>query len=110
MNRNAKGARSEREYKAILEAQGYQVTRSGGSLGEWDLIAIGPCVLVVQVKSGSKKYCRAAYRQWDAPKSLPLGVFYQFAMKIDREGWLVYDHEHSTEPITLHAPTQAQEG
>ena len=101
MNTNSKGARSEREYKAMLEAEGFQVTRSGGSLGQWDLIALGSCVLLVQVKSGAKKYCMAAYRKWDVPKTLPLGVFWQFAMKINRKGWFVYDHEHTTEPRQL---------
>jgi Holliday junction resolvase-like predicted endonuclease len=95
MNRNAKGARSECEYRDILEKQGYQVTRSGGSLGEWDLIAIGSCVILVQVKSGSEKYCKSAYRKWNAPKSLPLGVFWQFAMKVDYKGWYVADCDHA---------------
>jgi hypothetical protein len=101
MNANGKGARAEREYKAILEKQGFQVTRSGGSLGEWDLIAVGSCVLLVQVKSGSATYCRRAYREWDAPKNLPVGVFYQFAVKVNREGWTVYDHENSVEGKSL---------
>jgi hypothetical protein len=51
-NAKAKGARSERKSREHLEAEGYRVTRSGGSLGAWDLIAISPsAVLLVQCKS-----------------------------------------------------------
>lgn len=35
----------------LLEAQGYRCTRSGASLGAWDIVAIGPRdVVLVQVK------------------------------------------------------------
>lgn len=52
MNGKAKGARAERRSIAILEASGYRCCRSAASLGEWDIIAVGSCDLVlVQVKS-----------------------------------------------------------
>lgn len=52
MNSKAKGSRNERRSRALLEAAGYQVTRSGGSLGAFDLVGIGPSdVVLVQVKS-----------------------------------------------------------
>jgi hypothetical protein len=35
-----KGTRRESEAKAILEELGYAVTKSGGSLGEFDLVAV----------------------------------------------------------------------
>jgi hypothetical protein len=36
----------------MLEADGYRVTRAAGSLGVWDLVAIGAAdVILVQVKS-----------------------------------------------------------
>lgn len=37
----AKGSRWERECKRMLEAEGYWVTKAGGSLGAFDLVAIG---------------------------------------------------------------------
>ena len=52
LNTNAKGARLERRTRDRLELVQYQVTRAGGSLGAWDLIAIGALdVLLVQVKA-----------------------------------------------------------
>jgi hypothetical protein len=52
VNAKAKGSRNERRSRALLERAGYRVTRSGGSLGVWDLIGIGPAdVVLVQVKT-----------------------------------------------------------
>lgn len=52
----AKGSRREREYKKMLEAQGYEVIRTAGSKSDFDLIAIkenenGIEVKKIQVKS-----------------------------------------------------------
>jgi uncharacterized protein with GYD domain len=47
-----KGARSEYKSRDLFILAGYRVTKAGGSLGEWDLIAIGPHdVILCQVKS-----------------------------------------------------------
>ena len=43
MNHKAKGSRAERRAIRILEAAGYLCTKAGGSLGLFDVIAIGPC-------------------------------------------------------------------
>lgn len=52
MNRKRKGTRCEHKSRKLLEAAGYRVTRAGGSLGTFDLIAVGARgVLLVQVKS-----------------------------------------------------------
>lgn len=52
MNAKAKGSRRERQSKALLEASGYTVTKAGGSLGAWDLVAISATDFVlVQCKS-----------------------------------------------------------
>ena len=52
MNAKAKGARLERRSRDLLEAVGYRVTRAAGSLGEWDLIAVGRTDFVlVQVRA-----------------------------------------------------------
>ena len=51
---SAKGKGNRSEYKtiALLEAAGYSCTRSGASLGVWDVIGIGSKdVVLVQVKS-----------------------------------------------------------
>lgn len=53
MNCKAKGSRAEHKSAAILEAMGYRVTRSGASLGAWDLIGISKtdfCVVQVKVR------------------------------------------------------------
>lgn len=71
----------------LLEAMGYRCTRSAASLGEWDVIAIGPTdVLLVQVKSNrwappdemavlqefvAPPGVRKVIHRWDSRKSLP---------------------------------------
>ena len=55
MNAKAKGTRAERRAMRLLEAAGYSCTKAGGSLGLFDVIAIGPRdVRLVQVKSGGE--------------------------------------------------------
>lgn len=55
MNAKAKGGRAERRAIVILEAAGYVCTKAGGSLGLFDVIAIGPQdVRCIQVKAGGK--------------------------------------------------------
>jgi Holliday junction resolvase len=56
MNTKAKGSRAERRAMRLLEAAGYTVTKAGGSLGLFDLIAISSAgVRCVQVKSGTAR-------------------------------------------------------
>lgn len=51
-NTKAKGSRNERRSMAILEAAGYQCTKSGASLGCWDIIGIGANdIVLLQVKT-----------------------------------------------------------
>lgn len=52
MNAKAKGTRNEHRSRALLEAQGYAVTRAASSLGLWDLVGVSQadCILV-QAKS-----------------------------------------------------------
>jgi Holliday junction resolvase len=62
MNAKRKGARAERRAIGLLEAAGYQCTKAGGSLGVFDIIAIGPHdVKGVQVKAGTAR-CRPLER------------------------------------------------
>ena len=52
MNAQAKGTRNEHRAMRLLGQMGYRCTRSSASLGEWDVIAIGPRdVVLVQVKT-----------------------------------------------------------
>ncbi len=52
MSSKAKGSRSERKSKELLEREGYLVTKAGASLGMWDLIGIRADGFVVcQTKS-----------------------------------------------------------
>ena len=52
VNSKRKGTRNEYRTIALLEASGYRCIKSGGSLGDWDVVAIGPRgVILVQVKS-----------------------------------------------------------
>jgi Holliday junction resolvase-like predicted endonuclease len=51
-NPKQKGARNERRSIALLELAGYRCLKSGGSLGEFDVVGIGTKdVVLVQVKS-----------------------------------------------------------
>jgi Holliday junction resolvase len=55
MNTKAKGTRAERRAIRILEAAGYCCTKAGGSLGLFDVIAIGAQdVRCIQVKAGGE--------------------------------------------------------
>ncbi len=63
MNRKCKGTAREHKTMRRLEAEGYRCTRAAASLGEWDIIAIGPNdVRLIQVKSnrwpGSEEMAR----------------------------------------------------
>ena len=52
MNCAGKGARNERRSAALLEASGYNCTRSAASKGEWDVIGVSSTDFVlVQCKS-----------------------------------------------------------
>lgn len=52
MNAKAKGSRAELEIVHLLEMQGYSCCKAGGSLGMWDIVAIGPHgVRLIQSKS-----------------------------------------------------------
>ena len=63
MNTKAKGSRAERRAIGILEAAGYVCTKAGGSLGLFDVVAIGAQdVRCIQVKAGGQ-YLSAVERE-----------------------------------------------
>jgi len=49
--RYTKGRRNEYRVRNILTEKGYQVFRSAGSKGLWDLLAMGKYLLAIQVKT-----------------------------------------------------------
>jgi len=52
INRSVKGRKNEHRSIAVLEAAGYRCTRSAASLGEWDIVGVGPTdVVLCQVKT-----------------------------------------------------------
>lgn len=55
-----KGSRAERRAIRLLEAAWYLCTKAGGSLGVFDVVALGPKdVRAIQVKAGGARLTRA---------------------------------------------------
>jgi hypothetical protein len=92
MNAKAKGNRRERQARRILEAAGYFVVKAGGSLGCWDLVALGPHgARLVQVKSNEKP--RPAERE-------RLALFPRMPY-CSKELWIFYDRRREPEIETM---------
>lgn len=86
----AKGSRAERKCIRILEAAGYACTKAGGSLGLFDVIAIGPQgIRAIQVKAGARPYCAPVEREAIALLQVPSNV--------SKEIWLLKDY--SRQPV-----------
>ena len=96
INRKEKGSRRERQAKKELEAQGYLVTKAGGSLGAFDIIAIPRGlqpyiklndVRLIQVKSNSiSKEEKNQLRQLLIPRNVI----------IQKEIWIYKDRKGKT--------------
>lgn len=72
MNAKAKGTRAEHRAMRILEAAGYSCVRAGGSLGMFDVIAIGRLdIRCLQVKAGDGNYCSKVERELMRECSVP---------------------------------------
>lgn len=83
-----KGTRNEHRSLKLLEASGYRCTRSAGSLGEWDIVAIGSTdTILVQCKTNrwpspaemetmklfpTPANCRKLVHRWDDRQRMPL--------------------------------------
>jgi hypothetical protein len=95
MNCKAKGNRNERKARAILVRMGYElVVKSGGSLGVFDLIGLGPDLdnaLLIQVRSNRKlgKSEMDILRAFQVPK---------FCKK---ELWVFKDYQRNPEILEL---------
>jgi hypothetical protein len=85
MNAKRKGSRRERQARKILELAGYHVVKAGGSLGVFDLVALGPAgARLVQVKSNGRP--RPAERE-------RLELFPRLPY-CSKEVWIFYDRQH----------------
>jgi Holliday junction resolvase len=74
MNAKAKRTRAEHRAIRILDAAGYVCTRAGGSLGLFDMVAVGPQdVRLIQVKAGSK-YLSGVEREQLTGLTVPANV------------------------------------
>jgi hypothetical protein len=72
-NPKAKGSRIERKIKALLEKEGYLVSKAGGSLGMFDLTAVGHYdVLLIQCKAGNANISKA---EREVLRALQVGPF-----------------------------------
>lgn len=88
MNAKAKGARRERQARTILERAGYYCVKAGGSLGIFDLVALGPTgARLVQIKSNARP--RPAERE-------RLAMFPRLPY-CSKELWVFYDRQK--EPV-----------
>lgn len=85
----AKGSRAERKAIRILETAGYCCTKAGGSLGVFDVIALGSKdVRCIQVKCGTARLSpleREHIRGTDVPPNC------------SKEYWLFRDYARSPE-------------
>lgn len=90
-NRKASGTRKERDLIHLLESEGYECTRSGASLGRYDVIAImrkgDHChSLWIQVKYGSQKYINRCVAEW-IPNGMPPYHHEVLYCCIRNDGW-----------------------
>lgn len=80
VNTKAKGSRAERRAMRILKAAGYAVTRAGGPLGLFDVIAVGSAnVRLIQVTAGTTYLSAVERAQISALGGVPANL--------RREGW-----------------------
>jgi uncharacterized protein with GYD domain len=88
-NAKAKGTRAEHRCMKQLEDRGYRCTRAAASLGEWDVIAVGPSdTKLIQVKCNRR------------PGSEEMGRLHAFQCGdlVSKEVW-VYKDGRPREPI-----------
>jgi Holliday junction resolvase len=82
VNTKAKGSRAERRCIRILEAAGYVCTKAGGSLGVFDVIAIGAVdVRCIQVKAN--EYLSGVEREQIRSLSVPGNVTREYWRFVD---------------------------
>ena len=88
MNTKGKGSRRERERKSFWENKGYNVTKAGASLGDWDLIIMNDkCLILEQVKSS--RISKQELMKLVKFKNCPKGTIKQIAIKKDYKEWKI---------------------
>ena len=102
-NRKASGTRKELELIKLLEVDGFECTRSGASLGRYDVVALKrdedhPHSLWIQVKYGAKKYIDRCVREWlqDSMPPYHHEVLYCY---IRNDGWYELVEEASSSKL-----------
>lgn len=84
-----KGSRAELKCIRILETAGYLCTKAGGSLGLFDVVALGPVdVRAIQVKCGTARLSPLEREQIQGLKLAP---------NVTREYWRFRDYARSPE-------------
>lgn len=84
INSKRKGTKAERKCIDLLEATGYICTKAGGSLGLFDVIAVGPQdVKLIQVKCGSSRLSPLE-REAIVERPVPAGVSKEYWLFLDR--------------------------
>jgi hypothetical protein len=81
MSNKSKGSYAELKVRDILQAEGYVVCKAGGSLGAFDLVAVGKDdVRLVQVKYGTARLSR---REREEIQGIPV------PKNVTKEYWLL---------------------
>lgn len=96
-NRYLSGRRAEWLLKKKLEADGAHVTRSAGSKGKWDLIAVYPggCCFLIQVKSLKHGVSHEPVRREFEQKSIIESTSYVQMLYVRQDGkWFNYYKKH----------------
>lgn len=90
MSAKSKGAYTERMARDVLKALGYYVTKAAGSLGLFDLVAVGPRdVRLVQVKTNRKPSALEMdrIRDFGAEQTWFVPVHKEVWVHVRRRGW-----------------------
>ena len=92
INTKRKGNRNELKTKKLLESTGYRGVKSGGSLGEFDLVMLGSGSLrLIQVKSNR----RPPPAEREAISEFPIKT--GETLKVSKEIWVWKDY--AREPL-----------
>ena len=92
MTNYEKGAKAEREAKKLLEMLGYDVVRSAGSKGTWDIVAchpvLGTRLIQVKVEGAMTPAEHEAIELYNTPPHVSKEVWTRLAGKRD-DRWMV---------------------
>lgn len=104
MKTKAKGSRVEKELQVILETSGYSVTKSGGSFGLFDLVAVNQNhLLLIQVKAN--KITNKEINNISRFNNHPTNAYKLIAIKRDYNGWEIFGVHNSRGTIQKYEAT-----